>query len=70
MLEVVLPRFSLEAVFFLSARLPATALPATAPATPPEIPPALTALAIRCSIRLALCRINRYGLRKILRPML
>ena len=23
-----------------------------------------------CSIRLSLCRINRYGLRKILRPML
>ena len=39
MLEVVLPRF----VFFLSVRLLATALPATAPATPPEIPPALTA---------------------------
>ena len=29
-----------------------------------------TALAIRCSIRLALCRINRYGLRKILRSSL
>ena len=70
MLEVGLPRLSLEAVFFLSALLFATAFPTTAPATPPETPPALTALAMRRSIRLALCAINRYGLRKILRPML